>query len=68
MIVVYRTCSALVEIVILFNFASPSTGEAYRDRRLTTNFELWVEIFCADMFPDEGSKTVSVCPYPEKRK
>ena len=27
-------------------YASPSFGEAYRDRRLTTNFELWVEIFC----------------------
>ena len=29
-----------------FNYASPTSGEAYRDRRLTTNFELWVEIFC----------------------
>ena len=28
------------------NYASPSSGEAYRDRRLTINFELWVEIFC----------------------
>ena len=28
-----------------FNYASPSSGEAYRDRRLTTNFELWGEIF-----------------------
>ena len=28
------------------HYASPSSGEAYRDRRLTTNFELWVEIFC----------------------
>ena len=40
--------------------------------KATTNFELWVEIFlCADMFPYEDSKTVSVClsvcPYPEKR-
>ena len=26
-------------------YASPSSGEAYRDRRLTTNFEFWVEIF-----------------------
>ena len=52
-------------------YASPTSGEAYRDRRLTTNFELWVEIFCADMFPCEDSKTVSVCLsvhlYPEKR-
>ena len=77
-----------------------TSGEAYRDRRLTTNFELWVAIFwkkkkkkknstqlqlknfsfeifwvwnflCADMFPCEDSKTVSVClsicPHPEKR-
>ena len=28
------------------NYASPTSGEAYRDWRLTTNFELWVEIFC----------------------
>ena len=42
------------------NYASPTSGEAYRDRQLTTNFELWVEIFCVDMFPYEDSKTVSV--------
>ena len=28
------------------HYASPTSGEAYRDRQLTTNFELWVEIFC----------------------
>ena len=28
------------------NYASPFSGEAYRDRQLTPNFELWVEIFC----------------------
>ena len=27
-------------------YASPSSGEAYRDRRLTINFELRVEVFC----------------------
>ena len=44
-------------------YASPSSGEAYRNRQLTTNFELWVEIFlCADMFPYEDYKTVSVRP------
>ena len=38
------------------------------DRQLTTNFEFWVEIFlCADMFPCDDFKTVSVCLYPEKR-
>ena len=29
------------------------------------NFEL--KFLCADMFPYEDSKTLSVCPYPEKR-
>ena len=28
-------------------YASPSSGEAYKDRQLTTNFEFWVEIFYA---------------------
>ena len=27
-------------------YASPSSGDAYRDQQLTTNFELRVEIFC----------------------
>ena len=27
-------------------YASLSSGEAYRDRQLTTNFKFWVEIFC----------------------
>ena len=27
-------------------YASPSSGEAYRDRQLTPNFELWVEMVC----------------------
>ena len=27
------------------NYASSSSGEVYRDRQLTTNFEFWVEIF-----------------------
>ena len=50
------------------NYASPTSGEAYRDLQPTTNFEFWVDFFlCADMFPYEYSKTVSVCPYPEKR-
>ena len=41
-------------------YASLSSGEANRDRQLTTNFEL--KFLCADMFPCEDSKTVSVCP------
>ena len=28
------------------SYASPTSGEAYRNRQLTTNFEFWVEIFC----------------------
>ena len=54
-------------------YASPTSGEAYRDRRLTTNFELWVEIFCVSTcFPVRIPKPClsvrpSVCPHPEKR-
>ena len=59
------------------HYASPSSGEAYRDRRLTTNFELWVEIFCVPTcfhmrIPNPclsvcPSVRLSVCPHPEKR-
>ena len=58
-------------------YASPSSGEAYRDRRLTSNFELWVEIFCVPTcfhvrIPKPClsvclSVCLSICPYPEKR-
>ena len=55
------------------NYASPTSGEADRDRRLTTNFELWVEIFCVPTcfhvrIPKPClSVCPSVCPHPEKR-
>ena len=63
------------------NYASPTSGEAYRDRRLTTNFELWVEIFCVStcfhvripkpclsVRPSvRPSVCLSVCPHPQKR-
>ena len=63
------------------NYASPTSGEAYRDRRLTTNFEFWVEIFCVptcfhvripkpclSVRPSVClSVCLSVCPHPEKR-
>ena len=55
------------------NYASPSSVEAYRDRQLTTNFELWVEIFCVPTcfhmrIPKPClSVRLSICPYPEKR-
>ena len=54
-------------------YASPSSGEAYRDWRLTTNFELWVEIFCVPTCFHKRipkpclSVCLSICPYPEKR-
>ena len=64
-------------------YASPTSGEAYRDRRLTTNLELWVEIFCVptcfhvripkpclclSVCPSVcPSVCLSICPYPEKR-
>ena len=35
-----------VRISCIIYCASPSSGEAYRDQQLTTNFELWFEIFC----------------------
>ena len=56
-----------------FNYASPSSGEAYRNRRLTTNFEFWVEIFCVPTCFHKRipkpclSVCLSICPYPEKR-
>ena len=40
--------------------------KGFSDRQLTPNFEL-LTFLCADMFPYEDSKTVSVCPYPEKK-
>ena len=50
-------------------YASLTSGEAYRDRRLTTNFELWVEIFCVPTcFHMRIPKPcLSVCPHPEKK-
>ena len=58
-------------------YASPTSGEAYRNRRLTTNFELWVEIFCVPTcfhvrIPKPclsvcPSVCLSVCPHPKKR-
>ena len=50
-------------------YASPTSGEAYRDRRLTTNFELWVEFFCVPTcFHMRIPKPcLSVCQYPKKR-
>ena len=50
-------------------FASPTSGDEYRDRRLTTNFELWVEIFCVPTcFHVRIPKPcLSVCAHPEKR-
>ena len=51
------------------HYASPTSGEAYSDRRLTTNFEPWVEIFCVPTcFHMRIPKPcLSVCPHPEKR-
>ena len=60
--------------VFTFYYSFPSSGGAYSDGQLTPYFELLSRIFlCADMFPCEDSKIVSVCrrpsvcPYPEKR-
>ena len=50
-------------------YASPSSREAYRNRQLTTKILIlkW-NFLCADMFPYEDSKNVSICLYPEKKK
>ena len=47
----------------------PDLRGGYRDRRLTTNFELWVEILCVPTcFHMRIPKPcLYVCPYPEKR-
>ena len=50
---------------LTYHYESPSSGEAYRDRQLITNFELWLGK--KNLFADMDSKTVSICPYPEKR-
>ena len=34
----------------LIYYASPSSGDAYNDRQLTTNFELWIKISCAPTY------------------
>ena len=60
------------------NYASPSSGEAYRDRQLTTNLSFGLNFFvcrhvsiwgfqnrvCPSVRP---SVRLSICPYPEKR-
>ena len=43
------------------NYASPSSGEAYRDRQLTTNFEFWVEIYVCRLVSMWGFQN-PVCP------
>ena len=54
--------SSYVIIILCYYYVSPSSGDVYRDRQLTPNFELWVEIFCVcvDMFPYEDSEILSV--------
>ena len=54
-------------------YVSPLSGDAYSDRQLTLNFEIWVEIFCVSKcfhmrIPKPClSVCLSVRPYPEKR-
>ena len=69
---------SIINVVSMNNiYASPSSEEAYRDRRLTTNFEFWVEIFCVSTcfhvripkpcLSVRPSVCLSIWPYPEKR-
>ena len=57
------------KLLINFNYASPSSGDANSDRQLTLNFEFRVEIICVrTCFHMRIPKPcLSVCPYPEKR-
>ena len=50
------------------HYASSSSGDAYSNRQLTLNFELWVEIFCVPTcFHMRIPKPcLFVCPYTEK--
>ena len=74
--VCYQPFSSCI-VLRCYHYASPTSGEAYRDRRLTTNFELWVEFFCVPTcfhvrIPKPclsvcPSVRPSVCPHPEKR-
>ena len=52
---------------LLFIYASPSSGEAYSDRQLTPNFELWVEFFFVCRHVSIWGFRNLVCPYPEKK-
>ena len=56
------------------NYASPTSGEAYRDRRLTTNLSFELKFFVCRHVSMKGfqnrdclSVRPSVCPHPEKR-
>ena len=56
---------------LMSNYASPSSGDAYRDWQLTLNFELWVENFACRHVSMWGLQNCAVCPSlsvcPEKR-
>ena len=47
--------------------ASPSSGDAYSNRQLTPNYELWDKIFCVPTCFHVRISKSCVCPYPEKR-
>ena len=70
---VYFTYLFFLTIIIMIILTSCNKTVPYRDRRLTTNFEFWVEIFCVPTcfhvrIPKPClSVCPSVCPYPEKR-
>ena len=70
--VIIRKIKRIINVCWIPYYASPTSGEAYRDRQLTTNFEFWVEIFCVPTCFHKRipkpclSVCPSVCPYPEK--
>ena len=56
--------------LLITYYASPSSGDAYSDRQLTSNFEVGAEIFCVPTcFHMRIPKScLSVCPSVPREK
>ena len=71
----YWMCPSLpsfynITYITVYNLASPSSEEAYKDQKLTTSFEFKFFV-CRHVsiwgFQNRVCLSVSICPYPEKR-
>ena len=47
---------------LIYNYASPSSADAYSVLQLTSNVSFELNFLCADMFPYADSKMMFVCP------